>query len=224
MAKAEQPTQTNPSERRKGFIFLGVSVVAFLIIIAAALWPQLNQPDQPTKSVGKLGATLAEAKCSPVEKSSAAGSGDHREDGTKLTYPQGPPASGPHWGNFLYGPQIRNFYTREDRPPVEQLVHSLEHGHTIIWYDETIQPGTPSYERLQTYAKGLTTSDYLMIAPWNADDGNGLPSGKHLALTHWTGPDDQQAVRQYCALPSGEAFDAFRKEFTNKNAPEPGAP
>ena len=32
----------------------------------------------------------------------------------------------------------RKFYTEDDRPELEALVHNLEHGYTILWYDETI--------------------------------------------------------------------------------------
>ena len=32
----------------------------------------------------------------------------------------------------------RKFYTSDDRPAVATLVHNLEHGFTLLWYDETI--------------------------------------------------------------------------------------
>jgi hypothetical protein len=224
MSKENPDAPASKNQRLRGLIILGVCAVVFLGLIAAALIPYLNREEATPKSGGSVGVPAAEAGCGPIQKSSATGGGDHRAEGSKIEYPDGPPASGPHWGNFLYGPQIRNFYTREDRPAVEQLVHSLEHGHTLIWYDETITPGTEAYAALKEYATALSPDDYLMTAPWNAADGAPLPDGKHLVLTHWTGPKDQQAVRQFCAAPSGEVFDAFRKEFTQMDAPEPGAP
>lgn len=224
MSTESTETAASNRQRRRGLIILGISAAAFLAIVGAALIPHLTKDDPPPKSGGTVGATITEADCSPVQQSSATGGGDHRKDGTRIVYPDGPPASGPHWGNFLYGPQIRNFYTREDRPPIEQLVHSLEHGHTLVWYDETIVPGTPAYADLKQYASALQPDAYLMVAPWNAADGPAFPTGKHLAMTHWTGPKDQEAVRQYCGSPSGAAIDAFRKKFTPQNAPEPGAP
>ena len=35
-------------------------------------------------------------------------------------------------------PFNRKFYTDKDRPELEALVHNLEHGYTILWYDDTI--------------------------------------------------------------------------------------
>ena len=32
----------------------------------------------------------------------------------------------------------RKLYTADDRPELETLVHNLEHGYTILWYDETV--------------------------------------------------------------------------------------
>ncbi|HNN47503.1 MAG TPA: DUF3105 domain-containing protein [Marmoricola sp.] len=223
MSRDQSESPSQPSTRLRGFVILGVSVLVFLTVIGAALLAQSRQDDKEITAGDSVGVSAAQAGCGPVEKSAATGGGDHRKEGTRLSFPDGPPASGPHWGNFLYGPQIRNFYTREDRPPVEQLVHSLEHGHTLVWYDETITPGTRAYSDLKAYAASLKPDDYLMMVPWNAADGAALPDGKHLALTHWTGPDAQRAVRQFCAAPSSEVLDSFRKEFTKLDAPEPGA-
>ncbi len=220
--KNSNPPAPN-NQRMRGLIILGVSAVVFVALIGAALIPYLNRDEPEPKSGGTVGVTSAQAGCGGVERSEATGGGEHLAEGAELEYPDGPPASGAHWGNFLYGPQIRNFYTPDDRPPVEQLVHSLEHGHTLIWYDETIAPGTQAYADLKAYSSALSAEDYLMMAPWNTADGAPMPEGKHLALTHWTGPKDQHAIRQFCAAPSGEAFDAFRKEFTPMDAPEPGA-
>ena len=66
--------------------------------------------------------------------------------------------------------------------------------------------------------------DKFIAAPWTKDDGKPFPSGKHLALTHWTGPEHQQGITQYCAAPSGEVVSKFTKDYPANNAPEPNAP
>ncbi len=154
----------------------------------------------------------------------ATGSGDHVDTGTKVPYPAAPPAFGPHWPNFLQGSEIRSFYTDQDRPEIERLVHSLEHGHTILWYDETVKAGTDAYQDVQAIADKFGEGDYFIAAPWAASDGNALPSGKHLALTHWTGPEAQEGITQYCAAPSGSVVEKFMEDYPADNAPEPGAP
>ena len=104
-------------------------------------------------------------------------------------------------------------------------MHSLEHGHTILWYDETVKPGTDAYKDIQAIAKKYDPeTDKVMAAPWNESDGGSFPSGKHVALTHWTGPEDQKGATQYCEAPSGAVVASFVKDYPPSNAPEPGAP
>jgi hypothetical protein len=48
-----------------------------------------------------------------------------------------------------------------------------------------------------------------------------------VAFTHWAATGDDavkgqgEGAWQYCEQPSGEALDAFMKEFPASNAPEP---
>ena len=104
-------------------------------------------------------------------------------------------------------------------------MHSLEHGHTILWYDETVKPGSKAYKDIQAIAdKFNAETDKFMSAPWNESDGGSFPDGKHIALTHWTGPEKQKGITQYCATPSGAVVSAFLKEYPASSAPEPTAP
>ena len=65
-------------------------------------------------------------------------------------------------------------------------MHSLEHGHTILWYDDTVKEGTDAYKDVQAISKKFGEGDYFIAAPWTKADGKAFPSGKHVALTHWT--------------------------------------
>ena len=111
----------------------------------------------------------------------------------------------------------------EDRPEVERLVHSLEHGHTIFWYDDSIKEGSEAYQQIQQICEKLGLDSYFTAAPWTARDGRSMPSGKHVALTHWTGPEQQEGVTQYCAKPSGQVIEDFLKKYPKTDSPEPGA-
>ncbi len=54
---------------------------------------------------------------------------EHVPDGTKMTYNSNPPAAGAHYAQ----PQDAGIYTT---PPADgHLVHSLEHGAVILWYN-----------------------------------------------------------------------------------------
>ena len=215
-------------ERRRGLLILGGSIVLVVGLLAAALVPYIKDQREESKAQGtplaQLGATVSSAACDPVEKEKATGNNDHVPPPTKIPYPQAPPASGPHWGNFLQGSEIRSFYSSEDRPELERLVHSLEHGHTILWYDATVKPGTDAYKSVQAIAGKFGETDKFMAAPWTSKDGKGFPEGKHVALTHWTGSEDQQGITQYCAAPSGSVLADFMKDYPASDAPEPNAP
>ncbi len=203
-------------------------MVVVLGLLTAALVPYVNNLRAEREAEGTpladLGVARGEADCDPVATKDATGSGDHLNPPQSIPYEQSPPSSGAHWPNFLQGSEIRRFYTAEDRPEVERLVHSLEHGHTILWYDETVKPGSQAYRDVQAIAAKYEEGDYFIAAPWMESDGEPFPSGKHVALTHWTGPQEQQGVTQYCGAPSGAVVESFVEEYPANNAPEPGAP
>lgn len=214
-------------ERIRGLIILGVSIGVVIGLLTAALVPYVQDRSRKKELEGlaieKLGAAESSAGCQDRKIVDATGGGDHKQIGTPIQYDAAPPAYGPHWPNFPVGVEIRNFYNTEDRPEVERLVHSLEHGHTIVWYDDTVKPGTQSYDQLQAIAKKFKAEDYFMAAPWRESDGEAFPEGTHVALTHWTGPEKQQGITQYCAKPSGAVIKAFMKDYDKMNTPEPGA-
>ena len=228
-AVAEQlRKQQQRKERQRSMLILGVCIAIVVGLLAAALIPYIKNQRAEAKAEGTpvqdLGVSASAASCDPPETEDAQGSGEHIDTGTKIPYGQAPPAFGSHWPNFLQGSEIRNFYTESDRPEVERLVHSLEHGHTILWYDETVKPGTDAYKDVEAIAKKFPVGDYFIAAPWNKSDGGSFPSGKHIALTHWTGPENQKGATQYCGAPSGSVVNSFMEKYPADNAPEPGAP
>ena len=215
-------------ERRRSLLIIGSSVVVVVGLLVAALIPYIQDRREEQRAAGtplaKIGATASAAGCDPVDKAEATGNSDHLNPPQRIPYEQAPPASGPHWGNFLQGSEIRPFYTVADRPEVERLVHSLEHGHTILWYDESVKPGSDAYKSVQAIAKKFDETDKFMAAPWTSNDGGSFPEGKHVALTHWTGPEKQQGITQYCEAPSGAALEGFMDDYPASNSPEPNAP
>lgn len=214
-------------ERLRSLLIIGSCVVVVLALLGSAVFVYVKDRAEERKAAGtplaELGVSAAAASCSPVTDKKATGSNKHVTVGQKITYPEAPPAFGPHWANFLQGSEIRTFYTPEDRPPIERMVHSLEHGHTILWYDDTVTKDSKSYKDLKAIADKLGVGSYFMAAPWSSSDGGSFPSGKHLALTHWTGPEDQQGMTQYCDAASGEVVKKFMDAYPADSAPEPGA-
>ena len=158
--------------------------------------------------------------------------GKHVPDGTVEKYDTVPPSFGPHWGQPAF--PAREFYTARDRPEMEQLVHNLEHGYTILWYDQTIADDNDQMLQLRAIADKLAGTDNqrlkFIAAPWTSEDEGGktFPDGQHVALSHWSLGEDakepgQLGVWQYCSAVSGEALNDFMLEYPYTDSPEPGA-
>ena len=105
-----------------------------------------------------------------------------------MSYPDAPPAFGSHWN--MWDTMDRKLYTDSDRPELGELVHNLEHGFTILWYDETIADNSEKMDELRGIASKLqgTTDlrDKFKAVPWTSADGEAFPEGQHVAFTHWS--------------------------------------
>lgn len=228
--------QQRGAESRRSFAIIGTcALIAVAIVAAAAYQPIKGWWDQRGYSDTDLAAIGAPASvCGDITTKSAEGSGNHVDDGQQVFYDDAPPAFGPHWNVFGKAPVPigREFYTDSDRPELEQLVHNLEHGFTILWYDETVADDADQLTELRAIARKFSdTTDRrnaFIIAPWTEQDGADFPDGQHIALTHWsvggvgeTDSSKQVGVWQYCEAPSGEAVDTFVRDYPQQDSPEP---
>lgn len=216
MRKAEQA-----KERRKSMFFIVLAAILGLGLIAAAAVPAYlkGRNDPANKALSSFGVDAAQADCDDATDDTATGGNDHRDEGTTIQYEEVPPSSGPHWPAPAF--PAREFYTARDRPEMEQLVHNLEHGYTILWYDDTITGADRSeLEDIAASAREMSqTRGKFIVSAW--DDAYGdLPEGKHVALSHWGA---EQGHRQLCGKVSGAAVEDFVTQFPATDAPEPNA-
>ena len=221
-------------ERRKTLVLIGAAVLVGAIIIGTAVWQLLKEQQSDSRDLAAIGAAASDAGCQPIKTKSAAGQGDHRPAGERILYEDTPPAFGPHWGNFLQPTEVRKFYTADDRPEVERLVHSLEHGWTILWYDDTIADDSTAVDDLRAIAGKFPDvedpKEKIIIAPWTAEDGGkSFPGDTHLAFTHWSlggtngNPEGPRGIWEYCGKVSGEAVADFMGDYPSSDSPEAGA-
>jgi hypothetical protein len=120
-----------------------------------------------------------------------------------------PAASGPHWdpsGIAQWG-----VYTTPQ--PETQLIHNLEHGGVVIWYDpEALDPASidalTSYVNTQT-ASGVSGRYKFILSPWGGAD----PLPAPVVASSW---------RWLLQLETGdtEMIDEFAREHYG-DAPEP---
>ncbi len=102
---------------------------------------------------------------------------DHVPEGTSVEYSTDPPTSGPHWGSTARW----GVYSDISRtPPDERLVHNLEHGGVIIYYDPD-QVNETTVEKLETLTRELHSDrPCLILTP-----RQNIQDDKPIALTAW---------------------------------------
>ncbi|WP_372736172.1 DUF3105 domain-containing protein [Nocardioides sp.] len=226
------------ADRRRGFAIVGVCSVIALTILALAIFPivkrNLDLREFNGLALEKIGAPAS--ACQDITTKPADGNQDHVPVNTPVTYTDSPPTFGAHWNeaNLAPAPMERKFYTANDRPALEALMHNLEHGYTILWYDETAAEDTAMLNEIEGIASKFSgTSNFrykFKAVPWTSADGEPFPADQHIALTHWSaggsGETDtakQIGVWQYCSEPSGEAVKDFMIEYPYTDSPEPDA-
>lgn len=215
-------------QRRRTVGLLVICVVLAGALLSYPIYLVVQDSRASSAAIADLGVPQADAGCDPVTENAASGTGNHVADGTKVPYPQ-PPDSGPHYASPA--PFTKRFYTTDDRPAVETLVHNLEHGYTVLWYRDTAPQG--DIDALAAIAKTFTSEEYdpgqkFIAAPWSEADGAGFPEGKNVVLAHWTtdpaNPSDaarQRGVRQACTSASGAAIESFMQTYPSSTSPEP---
>jgi hypothetical protein len=119
-------------------------------------------------------------------------------------YSSTPAASGPHW------PQPIQWGVYTSAIPQEPVIHNLEHGGIVIWY----QAGqlTPSQvAELEEYVRGWNASERfkVLVAPWGGAD-----FGHPAAIVGWT-------WLQYLDEVDTELMDQFIDQHYG-DGPEPG--
>ena len=221
------------AEKRRTYAIIAACVVVGLVIIGLGAYPLIKEDRASAGALGTIGVPAADAGCQDIETKPAEGSADHKDVGTQIDYPDAPPAFGPHYPTPA--PMSRKFYSPGDRPELEYLVHNLEHGYNILWYDETIADDDDLLTEVKAISNKFPGTDDMknkfIVAPWTAEDGKAFPGGAHIALTHWSvgregtgeATGEQTGVWQYCGKPSGEVVSDFVEEYPYTDSPEPMA-
>jgi Protein of unknown function (DUF3105) len=216
-------------QRSRTIKLFAICFVLALALLAYPVYLFVDDYRARNATIDDIGASIAAAGCDPIADHAATGNQDHVAEGTKVDYAETPPDSGKHYPSPA--PFTKHFYAEADRPPVETLVHNLEHGYTVVWY----RADAPSKQikDLQRIAKTFGSEEYdpadkFIAAPWTDADGSGFPAGKDIVITRWTAAADdpsnpaaQQGVRRACTNVSGAAIKEFMTKYPVANSPEP---
>jgi hypothetical protein len=181
----------------------GVLLIGAIIVILVLLLGSGPNPDAGVQQAD-AGQTHVTAG---IDCRNAASTAIATECGGTDPYSSLPATSGPHWGT----PAEWGVYAS---PQAEtQLVHNLEHGGIVIWYDaEAVDADgvatLDQYVRTQT-AAGISGRFKFIVSPWGGQDALPAP----VVATSW---------RHLLELQTADtaAIDAFAREHYGL-APEP---
>lgn len=193
-----------------GWIGVVITILFVALVVAGVLFAvnEVGGPEGIREEIesGVADATLQispeEAGCSVAQQFPDEGQLHVRDDESHPPYRTDPPTSGPHYGI----PAQPGFYDAPVAP--ETLVHNLEHGQIVIWYD----PDANDLIKRQIESLVGQEPTATVASPYEGLTGE----EPDLVLTAWR-------ASQGCELPSQEAVDDFRRRFQGR-APEPLTP
>ena len=225
-AKVEQMRAAQAAKERRRTLLVAAAaavVVAVLVVLVVVVVRdyRANNPDQ----LALVGSQASAADCDDATDDSGGegdvnnhvGPGTPTPDQITVEYDTVPPSYGPHYASPQY--PAAPFYSAEDRPAMETLVHNLEHGYTVVWYtDDLPQTEVDQLEQISDIAREVDdTAGKFIVSAW--DDAYGdFPEGKTVALTHWGA---EQSHRQLCGGVSGEVVEQFVQDYPASDSPEP---
>ena len=119
------------------------------------------------------------------------------------TYPSVPPASGPHDGSSTLPAGVY-----DSTPNLGPLLHSLEHGGSVIWLSPDAPPDAVDEIKAFYDQQSPVGQDRVIVATYDYEGPGGqLPDGVQMALVGWR-------RLQTCAVPSMAAAFDFTSQYS----------
>jgi hypothetical protein len=200
LAEERKKEAQKKAHRRRNLI----TTVIALVVAGGVVALVINDRNRAQRALENFGVTSAQANCDPVEEQEEQ-SRDHIEVGAAHEpYTTNPPSSGPHYNAAGLGPVQTGFYENAAEAPPEGVVHNLEHGQIVIYYN----PDAPD-EVIDDIELAVKSEPIATVAtPYS-----GLPADANLVLTAWT-------VSQSCEQVSMEVVNEFRSAYQGVTGPE----
>ncbi len=188
--KANRAKSRRRTAKSSGIVktILGPAGLAIVMVgLISVLWYR-NRPQQvdfePDTAEGQAALTAVETSPDEGRK--------HVAPGEPVDYTKDFPTSGPHDPN----PIVPGVYPQEQRP--EQLVHSLEHGNIVIYYDS---PTDETMQQLKGWADEFPAAWEGVVVTPKAGLGNSI------VLTAWT---KQLTLSEFDSKAAASFIDEYR--------------
>lgn len=220
----EQLQRKMAASRRNRRVVVGVVAVAAVAVTVFFLTRPEPVRADPEALLRTAAAAAEQAGCGSPENVGPYQPEDRDQEHGPLapvsSYPSIPPASGPHNEIPLPG----GVY--DTPPPLDRLIHSLEHGASVVWYSPTATGA--ALQELKDFYGADDVGSRVIVAPYDYPDegeAGALPQGVQMSLVAW------HTVENCARVDVGAAFD-FTSGFSappfgdvpyEGSAPEPGA-
>lgn len=126
-------------------VTIGIGLATLFILIGGIWFISAQDTKQQEKeSMPYVGQKIADMGAQHVKR-----------DESHVEYNSNPPTSGPHWGDGVAGPGIK------DKPvPDELVLHSMEHGAAVLWYKDDLPKA--DVERLKNIFNDATGKKIML--------------------------------------------------------------
>ncbi len=172
--------------RRAHVVLLLVSIVGLSFI--AWLWSNLTQSDIEFRQQVEQG----QPALSRVRSFTSEGLAQHVAQGSPLYYRSEPPTTGAHYPT----PSAPGYYEKPQLPG--NLVHALEHGNIVVYYD---RPFSEVLQRLESWANRYQDQ-------WAGVIVTPMPGiGDEIILTAWT---KELRLQKFDAASAAAFIERFR--------------
>jgi Protein of unknown function (DUF3105) len=199
-AEERKKSELRKAQRRRNLI---TTVIALLVLggVVAAI---ATQRKAETEQLTNYGVAADEANCGDIEDQEIQGA-DHIEVGSPHEpYATNPPSSGPHYNAAGIGPVQSGFYDDATEAPPEGVVHNLEHGMIVFYYNANAPSDVLADLRLAVEDEAFAS----VATPWTDFD-----PGVNFVMTAW-------GQSQSCEFVSRDVVNDFRREFQGIAGPE----
>ncbi|MEK6256446.1 MAG: DUF3105 domain-containing protein [Chloroflexota bacterium] len=193
-SRREQIRQRQRKQQSSSKLIFSIAGAGVVVVLGYLLF-SFDRPDAPEGDVGIL-VDLMEPS-------------DHVADGTNVEYSTNPPTSGPHYGQ----PMPAGVYNASQNTvifPESHIVHSLEHGYVVFWYNCSNLPVSECDELLGQIRAVLDDvgEAKVIVYPWSTID-------EPLVMTSWG------AIQPFPVFDAQLAADFVLANRSNPRAPEP---
>jgi hypothetical protein len=214
--------------------WIAVGLVVLLVAAGVAYYALRPRPEvqDPRELLAAAPQATRAAGCTDVknvgpyqpESLDAAHIGTQGGPGTMpllSSYPSVPPASGPH--NLR--PWPRGVYSTP--PPIDQVIHSLEHGAAVVWYAP--EASGEELAKIEDFYRDASNGQKVIVAPYDYPDqgaAGSLPGGSTMALVAWHHVETCTSVSLAAAFGFTARYGVppFGNQSYLGDAPEPQSP